>query len=527
MKTTLSTTTKQTLRLTPQQILIATMLQANSDDLEQVIREEEQRNIAIEVEEKQPALASDDAADADDHDNDRDNDRDAAPDELRALDGSGTDGAGSIEDTYDDGTDDWGAPSGVDPASSLYASGSASTSPDDDQSRQELASSDTPFREDLKAQVRLLDLTERDRFLAQYIIDSLDDSGYLTRPLQDLTDDLYYNERYDVTTDELEAILVEIVQELEPAGIGARNLRECLLLQLQEKRGTPAARLAYQIIDQDYEEYKNKRFDAIRQRHGVGRHEFVDAYRVIEHLNPKPGGLGAVMAPEQGNGRKKPGGALHLRPEFVVHEEDGELVISINDDNVPDVRVRPDAEEHLHALQQKARPTADEKQAVRMYRDHIQKTEQFIAALRQRHETMMRVMTTIVGLQRDFFFSGDRRQLHPMVQREVAERTGVDISTVSRVCDGKAVQTDFGIILCSDLFTNALINDEGDEVSAAAVKTALYELIQAEDKQHPLSDDALATALSRRNFVIARRTVAKYREALGFPVARLRKGLLT
>lgn len=519
MSNRLITETRQQQRLAPQQILMASMLLSTSDELAALVREEEQRNVAIEVEEPEAAGGSDDpvgealgddavpregdTGDAPDDDTSADGDADAAPDSEGDDVAANNNADAPDEDSYNDSSDSYDpdADSGLTPF--------------------ELATSEVSFREDLKQQLSLLsDIDDEERALAEYIIDSLDDSGYLLVTLDAMADDLYFNQHMQVQEDDLEDVLVNVVQCLEPAGIGARNLRECLMLQLQEKPGTPANRLAYAIVEKDYDNFVNRRFDLIRSHFGVSRDLVVDAFRALRRLNPKIGGWNTTVQQPRA---AKTGSQLQIRPEFIVREEDEELLVTVCDDRVPIVRIKKSAEELLEQLQSKPKATADEKRGIKLLRDNMQSTRYYMEALRQRHETMLKIMTTIVEMQRDYFLSGEKEQLRPMTQKDVAERCGLDISTISRACDGKAVETDFGIRMCSDFFSTSIQSADGEDISNEAIKQALIEIIEAEDKCKPLSDDALVHELNKRNYPVARRTVAKYRTLLGIPVARMRK----
>jgi RNA polymerase sigma-54 factor len=378
----------------------------------------------------------------------------------------------------------------------------------------------------------VLEITDEERFLAHYIIDCLDDTGYLRRPLNELVDDLELTQHHETTVEDLEAVLVEIVQQwLEPSGIGARDLRECMLIQLEECKGR-AAQLAYRIVSQHFDDLSNKRYDKIEQELGITVHaELVDALRVIRHLNPKPGDMQPATT------RSAEQRVQQIRPDFIVRNEDGQLVVTLNDGHLPQVRIRADQEEFYNQLQESLESQkeaagedkgeaaarskeliAEKREGVRFLRENIQYARLFIDAINQSRNTMMDVMQTIVEMQRAYFLTGQIETLRPMTLQDVADRCHYDISTISRVSNSKYVDTEFGIILIKDLFTNAVADS-----NQSAVIQALKDIIDAEDKQHPFTDEALASELGRQGYQIARRTVLKYRESLGYPVARLRR----
>ncbi len=483
------------------QYLVSTMVQATSDDLEQIISKELQDNVTLEV--VDPSDSDFGPSDHDDADDFVQSDDDALtpPDEAdSSISNEERGDVVAIENDDDE------------PVNT-----SSNQSPDDDEYNPiENAADAESFRDDLKKQIEMLDITDEERYLALYIIDCLDENGYLRRPLLELVDDLEMTQHHETTLEDLEAVLVEIVQvELEPSGIGARDLRECMLLQLEERRATPATRLAYDIVNKKFDDLSNKRYDHIEQDLGIASHaQLVDALHIIRRLNPKPGNMQPVTA------KTDEVKVQQIRPDFIIRVEDGQLVVSLNDSHVPQVRISADHERLYNELQEKV----DEKAAVsareglRFLKENIQNARDFIDALEQRRNTLMDVMQTIVEMQRPYFLTGQVETLRPMTLQDVADRCHYDISTISRVSNSKYVDTEFGIILVKDLFTNAVADS-----SQAAVVQALKQIIDAEDKHHPLTDEALAEALSRQGNKIARRTVVKYREALGYPAARLRK----
>lgn len=509
-------TQKQQLRQAPSQMLLSKMVESTSDDLLQLINEEVEKNFTLETSDSRE-MSIDGRSDGDDNTHDTPEDdaggtADNAPDEALRQD------TAKDEDAFFEYDDD-------SPSDRI-----GHRSPDDeDFNPGSVAVSEESFREDLKDQIAMLDITEEERFLANYIIDSIEDDGYLHRPLAELVDDLEFTQNHTTTEEDLEAVLVEIVQEeLEPSGIGARNLRECLLLQLLDRKATPATRLAYAIIDQAFEDLTLKHYDRLQEGFGVDRYALVDAIRVIRHLNPKPGNM------KSSGNKSAETRVTQVRPDFIVRNEDGTLVVTLNDGHLPEVRISTEQEQLLAELQQKLEKKTDathenvveeERQAVQLLRENIRSGTVFIDALRQRRITLVQVMQTIVQMQRAYFLTGQIETLRPMVLQDVADRCGYDISTISRVSNSKYVDTDFGIISVKELFSTAISASDDNLVSNVAVMEALREIIMQEDKHSPLTDEKLSAMLKEQGYPIARRTVMKYREKLGFPVARMRKEL--
>ena len=502
------TAQKQQLRQAPSQMLLSKMVESTSDDLLQLINEEVEKNFTLETsDDREPSM--DTPSDGEDLRSDgSEDDAQTDAEEMQRQDSA------KDEDPFFEYDDD-------SPSDRIGHS-----SPDEDFSPGSNAVSEESFREDLKDQISMLDITDEERYLANYIIDSIDDDGYLHRPLSELVDDLEFTQNHPTTEEDLEAVLVEIVQEeLEPSGIGARNLRECLMLQLLDRKATPATRLAYAIVDQAFDDLTLKHYDRLQEGFGVDRYTLVDAIRVIRHLNPKPGNMKSTTS------KSAEARVSQVRPDFIVRNEDGTLVVTLNDGHLPQVRISPDQEQLLNDLQQKLQANStgksveEERQAVQLLRDNIRSGSMFIDALRQRRITLVQVMQCIVQMQRAYFLTGQIETLRPMVLQDVAERCNYDISTISRVSNSKYVDTDFGIIAIKDLFTTGISDADDNLVSNVAVMEALRDIIMSEDKHAPLTDEKLAAILKEQGFPIARRTVMKYREKLGFPVARMRKEL--
>ena len=370
------------------------------------------------------------------------------------------------------------------------------------------------LNEYLLEQLGLRNLTEKQRAIAEYIIGNIDDDGYLRRDLSAIADDLIFQAGRDVSSEEVEEVL-KIIQDFEPGGIGARDLQECLLLQLDKKEPTPACKLAVQVLRDYFDEFTKKHYDKILRSLNIEEAALKKAIREITCLNPKPGGkwgdsMGIAMS--------------QIVPDFVVEATNGELILSMNNRNIPDMRVNREYSEMLEDYSaNKANQSADMKDAVTFVKQKLDSAKWFIDAIKQRQETLQRTMQAIIQLQPEFFLTGDEATLHPMILKDVAERSGYDISTISRVSNSKYVQTNFGIYPLKYFFSESMQTDRGEEISTREVKKIMKEHIDNEDKRKPLTDEELSSILKEKGYIIARRTVAKYREQLDIPVARLRK----
>lgn len=366
----------------------------------------------------------------------------------------------------------------------------------------------------LLEQLRLRELPEKQVKIAEYIIGNLDDDGYLRRDLSAIADDLVFQAGVEADEAEVEQVL-RVIQDFEPAGIGARDLKECLLIQLNKREKTEATRLALRILNSYFEDFTRKRYERILKTLDITEEELKRAIREITLLNPKPGSSwGDTMETAMSQ----------VVPDFVVEANNGELTLSMNNCGVPDLRINQEyAEMFQDYAGNKANQTADRRDAVQFVKQKLDAAQWFIDAIRQRNETLQRTMETIICLQREFFLTGDETTLRPMILKDVAERTGYDISTISRVSNSKYVQTNFGVYPLKYFFSESMQTDTGEEISTREVKKIMKDHVDAEDKRHPLTDEELAAILKEAGYVIARRTVAKYREQLGIPVARMRK----
>ena len=385
----------------------------------------------------------------------------------------------------------------------------------DDKQRPVYLTEGRSLQEYLVEQLGYRNLPERDLRLAVYLIGSIDEDGYLRRDLESVADDIAFTMGLETTAEELERLL-GIIHELEPAGIGARDLRECLLLQMaQMPVNTRPRRLARKILTSYFDEFVKKHYEKLMARLQISEDDFRDAIAEIRHLSPKPGNLYA-----EGGTDTTP----YIIPDFILDYQDGRFNLSLNSYNVPEVRVNRRYMEMIREMVgSDGRVREKDKEAIQFVKNKIDSAKWFISAIKQRHDTLMRTMQTILDYQQEYFKDGDKSKLRPMILKDIADRTGLDVSTISRVVNSKYVQTQFGIILLKSLFSEAMQTDSGEEVSSYEIKNILQQCIDEEDKRRPLTDETLMDILNSKGYRIARRTVAKYREMLGIPVARLRK----
>ena len=457
-------------KLSPQQIQMIKLLELPTVQLEQRIKQEIEQNIVLEEEERQ--------------------DEEGQPQEI------------SVEEYLRE--DD--TPS--------YKSRMNNYSRDDKQ-RPVYLTEGRSLHEYLIEQLGYRTLTDRERRLATFLVGSIDEDGYLRRDLESVADDIAFTVGVETTPEELERLL-GIIHELEPAGVGARNLQECLLLQMNERQLTSRPRrLARKILTHHFDEFVKKHYERLIARLQVSEEEFREAIAEIKRLSPKPGNLYA-----EGGTNTTP----YIIPDFLLDYQDGHFHLSLNQYNVPEVKINRRYVEMIRDMVQADGKVRDEdREALQFVKSRIDSAKWFISAIRQRHDTLMRTMQEILDYQQEYFRTGDQAKLRPMILKDIADRTGLDVSTISRVVNSKYVQTQFGIILLKSLFSEAMQTASGEEVSSYEIKTLLQRFIDDEDKRHPLTDETLMNMLNDEGYCIARRTVAKYREMLGIPVARLRK----
>ncbi len=371
------------------------------------------------------------------------------------------------------------------------------------------------FHEYLIDQLGLQQLNEHEHQIAEYVIGNIDDEGYLRREPEAMVDDIVFHAGVNTSDEEMYRI-VNVIREFDPPGVGAFDLQDCLLLQLDRKTQTHEIKTAKEIIKNYFEEFSKKHYDKIIRALGLDDISLKKVIAEIVKLNPKPGNAWG------GNILEK--SMATIVPDFILENNDGQLTVHLNNSNIPELRVNGTYNEMLQDYtSNKKNQTREMKDAVMFVKQKIDSARWFIDAIKQRQQTLLTTMSAIVEFQYDFFTEGDDRYLKPMILKDIADITGYDISTISRVSNSKYIQTEFGIYPVKYFFSESMTNDSGEEVSTREIKKILQECVDNEDKRHPLNDDALADVLKERGYPIARRTVAKYREQLNIPVARLRK----
>ncbi len=468
-------------KLSPAQIQVIKMLEVPTLELEERIRQELEENPALEE-----GAETDNKDDYDDEfSDDGGNNDDFDPDEYM---------------TDDDIPD--------------YKLKTNNTSKDD--KREDIPfSAGMTFHENLIDQLGLLDLTEHQHALAEYVIGNIDDEGYLRRTAESMVDDIVFQAGIQTTDDEMLQV-IEIIRQFDPAGVGATTLQECLILQLERKNQSIDVQLATKIIKHYFEEFTKKHYDKITKVLNIDDEQLKRVITEITRLNPKPGNAWG------GNILEK--SMTTIVPDFILETEGRQLIVQLNNSNVPDLRVNSTYNDMFEDYaSNKKNQTREMKDAVMFVKQKIDAARWFIDAIKQRQQTLLTTMTAIVKFQKEFFLEGDDTYLKPMILKDIADITGYDISTISRVSNSKYIQTDFGVYPVKYFFSESMTNDLGEEVSTREIKKILQDCIGNENKQKPLNDDALADVLKEKGYLIARRTVAKYREQLNIPVARLRK----
>ena len=473
-------------KLSPQQIQLMKLIQLPTQAFEQRLEEELVENPALENGKEEAENYEDDYTDsnADDYD-DYDNER--IETEINI-------------DEYlsNDETPDY-----------KYQANNYS---DDDEDKSTPIAAGVSFHQDLINQLNTFILNDDERSIAEFLVGSIDDMGYIRRSIQDMVDDMAFTQ--GIYTDEktVERIL-HVVQELEPSGVGARDLQECLLLQLKHKTPNESIDLATQIIEDQFDAFSKKHYDKLLQKFDVSKDQLRKAIDEIEKLNPKPGGS------YDGNQKM----VEHVVPDFTIKIIDGELDLTLNGRNAPELHVSKDYQDMLKTYKDTSDKSNAQKDAVQFIKQKLDSAKWFIDAIKQRSETLYVTMNAIMHYQQEYFLDGDETKLRPMILKDIADMVGLDISTVSRVANSKYVETPYGTRLIKDYFSESMTNDQGEEVSTIEIKNILQQVIENEDKKKPYPDDKLAEILLEKGYPIARRTIAKYRELLDIPVARLRK----
>ena len=477
-------------KLTPQQLLLMQLLQLPVTSLEQRIKEEIEKNPLLEVESSGRDDEGEWAEGPEPEPETTDKDEDA-DDDFRGID---------VDEFF--GDDDYSYRERL----------------EKDRNSEERTfdfSDSKTFSESLAEQLTMLGLDERQRTIASEIIGSIDASGYLGRDLQIIANDMAFRSGIDVGDTEMEEML-QVVQSLDPAGVGARNLQECLSLQLHRSESKePAKLLATEIVDKYFAHLSNKRYDVILNALNVDEKKLNDALAVIRHLNPKPG---------WGSGDENRG-SQYIVPDFIVSREGSNLTFTLNDRNYPQLHISQEYNDMMRQLAGKKKLTTDERETLQFIRTKNESAQWLIDTLQQRQQTLTITMTAVMEYQRDYFLSGDPADLRPMRLKDIAELTGYDESTVSRVANQKYVQCEFGTFLMKELFSKGVATEDGEIKAMTHVKEVLKAIVDAEDKSEPLTDEALTEKLKEQGISLSRRTVTKYRESMQIPVGRLRRKL--
>jgi RNA polymerase sigma-54 factor len=480
-------------KLSPQQIMLMKLLQIPTMALEQRIKQEIEENPALEE-----LIENEDASQQDE--TDARSDDDAA--ETEPEDVNDPDEEFDLSDYIDD--DEYI------PSYKLSANNTSS----DDEPRQAPFVSGVSFHDFLLSQLGLRKLTERQITIAQTIIGNLDDAGYLQREISAMVDDLAFSQNLMVRKEEIAEVL-EVVQDLDPPGVGARDLKECLLLQLKRIEQSTPVQHAILVLEKFFNEFIKKHYDKIVKKAKITEEELKEAIEQIIQLNPKPGNsIGETTKSNQ-----------YVVPDFIIYNKDGDLELSLSNQYMPELRVNRTYMDMLETYSESRSNNTQRKEAVMFIKQRIDSARWFIDAIRQRQNTLYMTMKAILDYQQDFFREGDETLLKPMILKDIAEIVNLDISTVSRVANSKYVQTPFGTFLLKSFFSESMQTESGEEVSTREIKKILSDCINEEEKTKPLTDDQLTEILKEKGYNIARRTVAKYREQLKIPVARLRKEL--
>ena len=477
-------------KLAPQQIQLMKLIQLHTLEFQEELERELEENPALEVVKEE-----------------------TGEDDFSSLDSSSDydeEGSESIDTDFD--VDEYL----YDDEPSYKTSTSNYSADDEEYDSESLLTEGQSLYEYLMEQIHLVNIEDDDLKIAEYIIGNLDNDGYLRREIKSLVDDLAFSQGIYTTQEKVKEILENYVQKLDPAGVGARNLQECLLLQIEKKVSRDkAVILAGNILRHQFDALTNKHYGKIINKYDIEEEDLKDALEVISKLSPKVGGNFDTQTITINQ---------EIIPDFVIQIKDGQVIPLLNSRNAPTLRVSDEYKEILHTYSHD-KNSADHKQAALFIKQKLDAAKWYIDAINQRQNTLMQTIMAIAKLQKEYFLTGDEKNIKPMILKDVADITGFDISTISRVVKSKYADTPSGIILLKNLFSDSLTNDDGEEVSTKEIKNHLQEVISQEDKRKPLTDDALVDVLKEKGYNIARRTIAKYREQLNIPVARLRKEL--
>lgn len=471
-------------KLSPQQIQLMKLIQLPTQAFEQRLKQELEENPALESGKEEIDSMQDEYDDQ--YESDLDTDTNA-----------------SEEINIDDYLSDDEVPD--------YRTQANNYSADDDEKSVPYAAG-ISFNQYLINQLNTVKLTDEEWSIAEFLVGSMDESGYIRRPMSDIMDDLAFTQNIYVEVETIEKVL-KIVQSLDPAGVGARSLEECLIIQLESKEQTPEIELATTILQKSFDQFTKKHYAKLIQKYDLTKEQLRGTIAEIERLNPKPGG-------SYSGGNKI---IEHIVPDFSIRIVEGELELTLNGRNAPELHISRDYSNMLKGYKDAKSKTKSQKDTVQFIKQKLDAAKWFIDAIRQRQQTLYVTMNSIMQYQKEYFMTGDERNLRPMILKDIADDINMDVSTVSRVANSKYVDTPYGTKLIKEYFSESMKNEQGEDVSTKEIKKILETVLQEEKKKKPLTDDKLATILKEKGYPIARRTVAKYREQLGIPVARLRK----
>lgn len=476
-------------KLSPQQIQLMKLVQLPTVAFEQRVKEELEEN---------PALDDQSSEYDDDYGGEQeewDNQNDEYGDEQ-------------VIDTSDINIDDYLSDDDV-PNYKTYTNNYS----DDDEDKSVPYAQGESFIDFLTSQLYTYRLTSEQFQIGEFILGNIDDDGYMRRDIKSLVDDLAFSLNIYTSPDEVENLLLNYIQRMDPVGVGARDLQECLLIQLENKTQTQAVELAEKLINESFDAFTKKHYSKLMAKYDVDDNELRDAITEIERLNPKPGKSFSSSSKiiEQ------------ITPDFTININDGDLELTLNGRNVPELKISSAFAEMLDTYKKTENKSTQQKEAVMFVKQKLDSAKWFIDAVQQRRNTLLYTMEAIMKFQKEYFLTGDETKIKPMILKDISDRIGMDISTVSRVANSKYVTTPYGTFLIKDLFSESLTNDDGEEVSTREIKRILQDVIADEDKRKPLTDEKLTEILKEKGYPIARRTIAKYREQLNIPVARLRK----
>ncbi len=475
-------------KLSPQQIQLMKLIQLPTQAFEQRLLEEMNENPALEAGKEEEEIYEKDEFENEEYDDYDESESDRIDAEDINID----------EYLSNDETPDYKT--------------QANNYSDDDEERETPFAAPISFHQDLINQLNTFILNDEEREIAEFLVGSIDDMGYIRRSIPDIVDDMAFTQGIYTDEKNVERML-HIIHELEPSGVGARDLQECLLLQLKHKTPTEYVALATDIIENQFDAFTKKHYDKLTQKYNVSNDQLKKAVHEIEKLNPKPGGSFT------GNNKV----TENVVPDFAIRIVDGQLELTLNGRNAPSLHVSRDYQEMMQTYKESRDKSNAQKEAVQFIKQKLDSAKWFIDAIKQRQETLFVTMNAIMHYQEEFFLDGDETKLKPMILKDIADLVGLDISTVSRVANSKYVETPYGTKLIKEFFSEAMKNDQGEDVSTLEIKKILQDVIGEEDKHKPLPDDQLADILKEKGYPIARRTIAKYREQLDIPVARMRK----